>query len=182
MCLQHDLREHGINPNQLVRAPDRSMAENLAALRRGELDVVQVFEPYASMAMRDGAGDILYAASTRGPTVYTAFIATRGGIVEKRAAFAGLVRAVACMQLWLSEHGAEELSEIVAPFFSDLARDILAGSLARYHKAKIWSHDPQVSRIGFARLAESLVSGGFLTHNPTYQNCVDQKFHKCLKP
>src|SRR5262245_49450620 len=182
MCLQHDLREHGIDPNQLVRAPDRSMAENLAALRSGELDVAQVFEPYASMAIRYGAGDILYAASTRGPTVYTTFIATREGIVEKCAAFAGLVRAVAHMQLWLSKHGAEELSEIVAPFFSDVARDILVGSLARYQKANVWSHDPQVSRAGFARLAESLVSGGFLIHNPRYEDCVGQEFHKFLKP
>jgi NitT/TauT family transport system substrate-binding protein len=182
MCLQHDLREHGIDPNQLVRAPDRSMAENLAALRRGELDAVQVFEPYASMAIREGAGDILYAASERGPTVYTTFIATCSGIVDKRVALSGLVRAVAHMQVWLAEHSAEELAAIVAPFFPDVARDSLVDSLARYHKARIWSHDPQISRLGFARLAESLVSGGFLTHTPRYEDCVDPEFHKFLKP
>ena len=42
----------------------------------GELDVVQMFEPYVSMALQAGAGDILYAASARGPTVYTTFLAT----------------------------------------------------------------------------------------------------------
>src|SRR5437870_1342557 len=71
MCLQHDLREHGVDPAQLDRTADRPMADNFEALRNRALDVVQVFEPYPSIALRDGVSDILYAASTRGPTVYT---------------------------------------------------------------------------------------------------------------
>src|SRR5262245_58761566 len=63
LCLQHDLREQGIEPGKLHRVADRSMADNLASLRRGELDVVQMFEPYVSMALLAGAGEILYAAS-----------------------------------------------------------------------------------------------------------------------
>src|SRR5436190_327399 len=66
MCLQHDLREHGVDPAQLDRAADRPMADNFEALRNRRLDVVQVFEPYPSIALRDGAGHILYAASMRG--------------------------------------------------------------------------------------------------------------------
>jgi NitT/TauT family transport system substrate-binding protein len=45
MCFQHDLRERGVDPDRLERMPDRPMAENMAALRRGEVDVAQVFEP-----------------------------------------------------------------------------------------------------------------------------------------
>ena len=174
MCLQHDLRERGIDPDRLARAPDRPMAENLRALRNGQLDVVQVFEPYASLAVQDGAGQILYEASARGPTVYTTFITTRERIERHRTAFAGMTRAVARMQDWLASHGAEELGEIAAPFFPDLPRHILVSSLMRYRGAGIWSRDPKVSRAGFARLAESLVSGGFLKRMPGYEDCVDQ--------
>jgi NitT/TauT family transport system substrate-binding protein len=39
---------------------------------------MQAFEPLVSMAEMDHADKLLYAASSRGPTVYTAFIATRG--------------------------------------------------------------------------------------------------------
>jgi hypothetical protein len=31
-----------------------------------------------------------------------------------------------------------------------------------------------VSRSGFARLAESLLSGGFISRRPVYEDCVDQ--------
>jgi NitT/TauT family transport system substrate-binding protein len=174
MCLQNDLREQGIDPSGIGRAPHQSMVANLEALRKGQLDVVQLFEPYASMALQLDAGDILYAASTRGPTVYTTFITTRGGIERHRDAFAGMTRAIARMQDWLTQHSAEELAEITSPFYPDIARSILASSLRRYGQAGIWARAPDVSRQGFTRLGECLVSGGFISRMPAYEACVDQ--------
>ena len=173
-CLQHDLREHGIDPDKLPRAPARTMAENYEALRRGELDVVQVFEPYPSMAVQEGAGHILYAASTRGPTVYTTFIATRDCIERHRTGFLRMVRAIQQTQAWLEDHSAEELADVTASFFPDIARDILVSSLRRYLQSNVWARTPDVSREGFARLAESLSSGGFIARMPKYELCVDR--------
>jgi NitT/TauT family transport system substrate-binding protein len=174
MCLQHDLRETGVDPSRLNRMANQSMADNFEALRNKQLDVVQVFEPYPSMALREGTGDILYAAATRGPTVYTTFIATRGSIDRHRTAFAGMTRAIRYMQRWLAEHSAEELTEITATYFPEVGRDTLVSSLRRYREAGVWAHTPDVSRKGFARLAESLLSGGFIARMPTYEDCVDQ--------
>ena len=47
MTLFDDLDRAGIEPASLNRTPDAPMADNAAALERGEIDVVQVFEPYA---------------------------------------------------------------------------------------------------------------------------------------
>ena len=173
-CLQHDLREAGVDPSGLARAPDKSMAENFAALAKGEIDVMQAFEPFATLAARQGAGDILYAASARGPTVYTTFITTRRAIARDRVAFAALTRAMGRMLAWLAEHAGEELAETTAPFFPDVARDVLASALERYRQAKIWARTPDVSRQGFARLGQSLLSGGFISRMPVYEECVEQ--------
>jgi NitT/TauT family transport system substrate-binding protein len=173
LCLQHDLRRQGIDPDRLARVTDRTMADNLAALCEGRLDVVQLFEPFVSMALQQAAGSILYAASTRGPTVYTTFIATRDGIARHRAAFIAMQRAVRQMQAWLAAHGGEALAEVTAPYYPGIARDVLARSLVRYAEAGLWAHDPTPSREGFSRLAESLVSGGFLSRLPNYADCVD---------
>ena len=153
------------------------MAENLEALRSGALDVVQMFEPYTSMALKSGIGNILYAASTRGPTVYTTFLATRDSIARNRAAFAAMVRAVRCMQSWLGDHSAEELAAVVAPFYPDVASELLTNSLRRYHEAGVWARSPEVSREGFARLAASLLSGGFISRTHAYEDCVDQSLY-----
>ncbi len=174
LCLQQDLRESGIDPDRLERVANRTMADNLEALRSGELDVAQMFEPFASMALKSGIGNILYAASARGPTVYTTFLATRGSIERNRASFAAMVRAVRRMQSWLSDHGAEELAAVVAPFYPNVASDLLASSLRRYHDAGLWARSPEVSREGFARLSTSLLSGGFISRIHTYEDCVDQ--------
>ena len=174
MCLQHDLREQGVDPSRLDRAPDQPMAANFEALCKAQLDVAQFFEPYPAMALQLGAGQILYAASTRGPTVYTTFVATRSAIERHRDAFAGMTRAIRLMQAWLTQHEAEELAEITAPFYPDIARNILVSSLRRYGQAGIWARAPDISRQGFTRLSESLLSGGFISRMPTYEDCVDQ--------
>jgi NitT/TauT family transport system substrate-binding protein len=172
MCLQHDLAERGIDPASVAHGPSRTMADNLAALRRGEVDVVQLFEPYISMAVGEGF-DVLYAASTRGPTVYTTLIARRDRIAENRDGFAALTRAFARMLRWLTDHDAAALAEAVAPFYPDVSRDLLTRALVRYRAAGLWAKTPAVSRAGFARLADSLVSGGFIARQPRYEDCVD---------
>ena len=107
-------------------------------------------------------------------TVYTTFIATRDGIARHQIACAKMVRAIRYTQAWLAEHSAEDLAEITESFFPDVARDILVHSLRRYRQAEIWARTPDVSHRGFARLAESLLSGGFIARMPAYTDCVDQ--------
>jgi NitT/TauT family transport system substrate-binding protein len=174
LCLQHDLREQGVDPGRIDRIADGTMDDHLQALRRGELDVAQLFEPYASWALRSAAGAILYAASSRGPTTYTTFLTTRDGIVGKRAAFAAVVRATRRMLAWVAAHGAEELAQAVTSFYPDVPPDILTRSLQRYRDACLWAHTPEVSRRGFGRLAESLKSGGFISNTHSYEDCVEQ--------
>ena len=131
---------------------------------------MQAFEPFVSMAEKDGAGDILYAASTRGPTAYTAFIATREACATYRDEFAAMTRATGKMLAWLYATPAAELAKAVATFFPDIPADILARSLGRYQDAGLWSRETKMIPQGFARLAQSLHSGGFISRMPRMMN------------
>ena len=124
LCLQHDMREQEIDPAAVNRITDRTMAQNLEALRKGDLDVVQMFEPYVSMALQSGAGQVLYAANTRGMTSYTTFLATRDSIGRNRRAFEAMVRATKRTLGWLGQHSGTELADAVAPFYREVPRDI----------------------------------------------------------
>lgn len=177
VCLQHDLREIGVDPEAIKRVSHRTMAENYASLRNGELDVMQAFEPFVSMAEMDRSGKLLYAASSRGPTVYTAFIATRAAIARQREVFAAMTRALAKMEQWLYANSAEELSKAIAPFFTHVPNAILVNSLQRYRDANLWAHNPAVSKQGFNRLGSSFVSGGLLQRQPVYEDCVEQTLY-----
>jgi NitT/TauT family transport system substrate-binding protein len=148
------------------------MPENLAALRDGVLDVVQLFEPYVTQALRAGFGRILYAASGRGPCVYTSYIASRERIAREPAAFAAMRRATVRILEWLAAHEAGELAAAVASFYPDVPGDVLAEALGRYRAAGIWAAAPAMSPEGFVRLADSFLSGGSLSRMPRFEDCV----------
>jgi NitT/TauT family transport system substrate-binding protein len=172
MCLQHDLRLAGLDPATLKRTTGRTMAQNLAALRDGGVDVVQLFEPYVTQALREGFGRILYAASGRGPCVYTSYIVSRARIAREPATFAAMRQATGHMLAWLATHEAGELAAAVASFYPDVPSDVLAEALGRYRAAGIWAATPAMSPEGFVRLADSFLSGGSLSRMPRFEDCV----------
>ncbi len=172
LCLQQDLRDAGIDPMGLVRGPERSMADNLAALARGELDAVQMFEPYVSQAEMQGVGQVLHAAHARGWTAYTTFIATQASIDQHRDAFEAMVLAVEQFLPWLQVHGSDELAQVVQPYYPGLPLATLQSAMSRYAQAQLWSCQRAISRAGFARLALSMQESGFVRQVASYESCI----------
>jgi NitT/TauT family transport system substrate-binding protein len=175
-CLRADLEEAGVDTSAMQLVRGLTMAQQLEALRAGELDAAQLFEPYVTQALEGGkaAGHaVLYAASSRGPCVYTTFICSRGSAAKRRAEFAALTRATQATLDWIAEKGPAELARVTASRFPDLPAEVLAAALARYHAAGIWSRDATVSEAGFERLAHSMQSGGFIAKRASYSECVE---------
>jgi NitT/TauT family transport system substrate-binding protein len=172
LCLQEDLRRAGIDPATLNRIADRSMPDNMSALRNGALDVVQLFQPVAEELIASGEGHLWYAAANRGPCSYTSFYARRGTLASKRGEMLKLVRALYRTQKWLHLQRPETLAEIVAPYFPDTPRPLLAAALRRYYDLGIWGRDPILPRAGYERLVAGLVSGGFVRGTP-FETAVD---------
>ncbi|HWD57097.1 MAG TPA: ABC transporter substrate-binding protein [Stellaceae bacterium] len=162
LCLQHDLRLAGIDPARLDRVADRGMADNMAALRAGAVDVVQLFQPLAEELIEDGSGYLWYAAASRGPCSYTTFYARRGTLAAKRDEFRRLVRGLYRTQKWLHAAPAEALADTVQGYFADVPRARLVAGLARYKALGIWGRTPVLPRDGYERLKDGLVSGGFV--------------------
>jgi NitT/TauT family transport system substrate-binding protein len=161
LCLQHDLRLAGIDPASLDRVADRGMADNMAALRVGEVDVAQLFQPLAEELIEDGSGHLWYAAADRGPCSYTTFYARRGVLAAKRDEFRRLVRGLYRTQKWLHAQPAGSLAETVQGYFPDVPRRRLVAALGRYKALGIWGRTPILPRDGYQRLKDGLVSGGF---------------------
>ena len=173
LCLQEDLRQVGIDPDRLSRVTDLTMDENAAALRREEVDVIQVLEPFAENLILEGAGYLWHAAAHRGHTAYTSYYTIR----EKREALEDdllrMVRALYRVQRWLRGASPGEVGEAVANWFPDIPREVLAGAIARYQSLGVWNENPILSQEGFDRLKAGLLSGGFITTGTTFEVCVD---------
>lgn len=173
MCLQEDLRRAGVDPARLPRVADRTMADNVAALLRGEVDVVQVFEPFAATLLGDGVGHVWYAQASRGPTSYTTFYARRGLLRERREELHRMVRAIYRTQKWVAGVDGATIAAVIGRYFEDVAPAALADACGRYKSLGIWGGDPRLPRVGYDRLLASLVSGGFVSPGTAYDIAVD---------
>jgi NitT/TauT family transport system substrate-binding protein len=176
LCLQEDLRQAGIDPAGLDRVADRSMAENLLALREGRVDAAQFFEPVVEEALASGAGHLWCAASTRGRTTYTAFVTRADRLVRDAEPLLRMVKAIHRTQRWIHACDATELAAAVSSFFPALDRGVLTRALARYQAQGVWGHDPVLPEDGFDRLRRSLLSSGFIRRPASYAACVDNRF------
>ena len=172
LCLQQDLRDAGVDPSKLDRVADRSMQENLDALVGGELDVIQVFEPYVSLALTHDDLEVVHAASQRGYTAYTTFISTFEGMQRNQAGFEAMILAIEQFRPWLAVHGPDELARVVKPFYPHLDIEVLTQCLRRYHAAELWTCRRAISRQGFARLAASMLDSGYIKQAARYEDCV----------
>jgi NitT/TauT family transport system substrate-binding protein len=173
LCLQHDLRLAGIDPARIRRVAGRTMAENVAALKAGTVDVIQVFEPFPSLLLAEKRAHVWYEAARRGPTSYTCFYARRGTLAARRDELLRLVRAIDRTQKWVAKAGGPEIADAIAGYFTDVPPAILVAACTRYKALGIWGRTPILPRAGYDRLRDGLVSGGFVSPGTDFEIAVD---------
>lgn len=175
LCLQHDLRLAGLDPAQLRRRADRSMPDNLAALRAGEIDVMQAFQPFVEQALESGA-HLWYAAASRGRTAYTSLYTTRTCLEREADSLLRMTRAMYRTQQWIATHDAAELATLVADYFPSVARPTLTRALVRYKELRLWNHTPMIQPDGLLWLRDACLSGGYIQRSVSYEQCVEMRF------
>ncbi len=173
LCLQHDLRLAGIDPATISRVTNQTMARNVEALKAGDVDVIQVFEPFPSLLLSQGAAHVWYEAAHRGPTSYTTFYTRRGTLVVRRDELLRMTRAIHRTEKWMARASGAEIARAIAGYFTDLPPAILEAACSRYKALGIWSDTPVLPRAGYDRLRDGLVSGGFVSPGAAFETAVD---------
>ena len=174
LCLQDDLRRAGVDPPSLDTVMGSTMDENASALRSGEVDVIQLFEPHVESLLREGAGHIWYAGAARGRTAYTGFFTTLGVLDAKHDLLLRMTRAVYRTQRWMAAHSGAEIADVVQGSFPEVNADVLAAAIGRYRAFGLWGDDPIPSEEGFERLKGALLSGRAIATDVPFEACVDR--------
>jgi NitT/TauT family transport system substrate-binding protein len=173
LTFQDDVGRAGIDPGSLRRMKDRPMAQNVAAFKRGRLDIIQVFEPYADALVQSGAGHIWHRFATRGDIAYTSFYTTRTFARRNRKTCEALVRGIARAQKALHRETPGEIAKAIGEFFPDIAPDGLARMIKGYRDSGLWARTPALPTEAFTRLKAALVSGNLIHSDPPYERLVD---------
>ncbi len=172
MTFQDDLQRESIDPAGLDRAPDMTNAENVERLRSGDVDVIQVFEPYASQAVAGGFGHVWHRFSVRGDVAFTTFYTTRKFRSENAEVCEHLVEGIANAVARLYAMPIEEIANKIGHYFPDLDREILAQAIDGYRTANLWSRDPALPVTPIVRLKAALLSGRFIKRDMPYDEIV----------
>lgn len=173
ICLQDDLRRAGLDPTEIDRVSDRTMAENEAALREGRVDAVQLFQPYVERLVSSGAGHIWYAAARRGLTAYTTLV-TRRDVLDARADELGrMVRGMNETLKWFAVMPAMEIAYRLQSDFPDVPARLFADCIDRYRALGLWASDPMIRREGYDRLHGAMRTAGALSRDIPFEDVVD---------
>ena len=175
-CLQYDLTLAGVDVSRIPLAPARGMAENIALLRSGQLDVIQVFQPFAQQALSEGFGHRWYTAASRGPASYTTLNTTRDFMAREPDTVLRMTRAIYRMQQWIAAHDGEAFAKLIASYFPDMPQQTLATCLSGYKTNGIWNANPVQYRAGLEWLRDAMISCGAIKAKPAFEDLSDMRF------
>jgi NitT/TauT family transport system substrate-binding protein len=171
LLLQDDLQRAGVNPDSLQLAPPATMHDNVTALARGDVDVIQVMEPEAELALSQGA-HLWHAFSVRGNVGFTTFYARRDYLEANSGACQRLSNAVMAAVAHLYEASPGASAALLQPRFPNIELPRLASAIERYQRHRVWTTSPYLAAAEFVRLKSALLSGGFIHTDVPFDNAV----------
>jgi len=178
MVLEYVTRDQGILPGYDVEF-DTSIqfAAMVGAFLGGTADFVTAFEPVASTIELEGRGYVVASVGEAfGEIPYTAYYALGSFIADNPDIIQGFTNALHRGQVWVQENSAEDIAEVIAPFFPDADMTVLASAIARYKEIEAYALTPHITQTGFANLQRVMESAGELPAYAPFDVLVDNSF------
>src|SRR5699024_9180444 len=169
------LKKHGIDPQTDLNLLQNVDFENIpGAFVSVDSEYVQLFEPTASVFEKEGKGHVIASfGEESGKVPYTVFMAKDSFLDENEETIKQFTRAVYKAQQWVEEHSAEEIAEVIAPYFEDADLDILTASMNRYKEQESFATDPLFGEEEWLNLQEIMDEAGELPGEVPYEELVN---------
>ena len=175
--LQFALRRHGVAPEELQLLPGLSLEEAVAAFREGRADFIHVPEPAAEQLIADGVAQLAVALGPEnGHLAYSSFAATNRFLAENPETVQRFVQGFARALQSLAAADAPDVGRAVAPFFPEMAPDLLGQAVARYKSQEQWPSHPALEEPEYEGLQEILMAAGLVKEKQPYEKVVSPEF------
>lgn len=172
------LKEHGINPHaDLDLVQNIDFANIPGAFVSGDYEYVQLFEPTASMFEKENQGHIVASfGEESGKVPYTVFMTKQSFMEENDEAVEAFTRAIYKAQQWVEDHSAEEIAEVIEPYFEDTDLEILVSSIDRYKSQGSFATDPILDEKEWDNLKTIMDEAGELPGDAPYGDLVNTDY------
>lgn len=148
-----------------------------AAFTGGTGDFVPLFEPAASQLVTEGKGYIVSAIGMdSGEIPYTCYTATEKFISSHPDKTQKFLRAVWKGSDFALTHSANEIAELVAPYFEGTSLPLLTKAVQNYKDFDVWTTTPVTDRQAFERIQDIMQNAGQLSARVDYDVIVDNSY------
>ncbi|HHT87037.1 MAG TPA: ABC transporter substrate-binding protein [Clostridiales bacterium] len=178
MTLEYILKKHGLTPGVDVTVLDNIQFNLIAgAFEGGTGDYVPLFEPTASMLVKEGKGYIVSQIGLEsGEIPYTTFMVTQKMIKDDPQFIEAFLRSIYAAQKWVVTATDNEIATAVQPFFPDTSIEILEAVAKSYREADCWMQNPIMTEDSFNRLLDVIETAGELKSRVDFTDLVDNSF------
>ncbi len=178
MTLEYVLRRNGLNPQTDLTLDDSIKFDLMAgAFTGGNADYVTLFEPTATMTQNAGKGYVVASVGeAAGEIPYTAYFAKKSYIEQNGDTVQAFTDAIYKGQVWVKEHSAKEIAEVIKGFFPDTDVELLANVIQSYIDIDAWNDTPVLKQESFERLQTVMEEAGELKQKAPYEKIVNNDF------
>ncbi|MEG0167419.1 MAG: ABC transporter substrate-binding protein [Ruthenibacterium sp.] len=178
MAFSHALRKNGIDPEKDLLLDNSIQFDMMTgAFLGGTGDYVTLFEPTASSVEAEGKGTIVASVGAEaGAMPYTAYFAKKSYIAQNKATIQKFTNAVYKGQLFVKEHSAAEIADVVKPYFDGADIALLTSAIERYKSIGAYADTPVLSKESFDLLQKVIGDAGELKNPAPYEKIVNNTF------
>ncbi|WP_042222766.1 ABC transporter substrate-binding protein [Oceanobacillus manasiensis] len=169
------LKQHGIDPqNDLDLQQNIDFANIPGAFVSGDAEYVQLFEPTASTFEKEGNGHIVASfGEESGHVPYTVFMTKQSYLNENEEEIEKFTRAVYKAQQWVDENSAEEIANVIQPYFEETELDLLTSSIERYKGQDSFATNPILDKEEWDNLKAIMEEAEELPADVPYEELVN---------
>ncbi|MBY7143927.1 ABC transporter substrate-binding protein [Virgibacillus sp. NKC19-3] len=169
------LKSHDIDPHTDLNLNQNIDFANIpGAFSSGDYEYVQLFEPTASVFEEEGNGHIVASfGEESGKVPYTSYMAKESYFDENEEVLSKFTSAIYQAQQWVQENNAEDIAEVIQPYFEDTEVDMLAQAIDRYKNQDSFSTDPTMDEEEWDNLKAIMEEADELPADVPYQELVN---------
>jgi NitT/TauT family transport system substrate-binding protein len=178
MAGEFTLKKKGIDPHADLKLIQNVDFANIpTAFASGTGDYVQLFEPQATVFEMEGKGHVIASFGVEsGHLPYTVFMTKKSYIDKNPETVQKFTNAVYKAQQWVQKSSVEEITQQLAPFFTDTPKEVIQGVVKRYKDQGSFATDPIVDEKEWNNLQDVMQVAGELKEQVEHSKLVDNRF------
>ena len=182
MALEYVLKSKGLKNGQNINlVTNIAFTATAGAFKSGTGDYVALFEPTASMIVKDNAGSVVASiGKSIGTLPYTCFFSTKTYLDKNKDIIEKFTRAIYKGQKWVLKNSDEVVATSIKSFFPGTDISILTETTKNYKEINAFSSTPLIKEEDMARLMDVIQSyqASLIKERPAFKAIVNTEIAK----